>query len=160
MILRPGGRKSAIREAQSAQNCHFCARKAEKWHFGGLKARKTVTSALGRPEKCHREGLPRTKTLILSSKRPKIWEKLTKKGQKRHFCPRKGLKSGKSCSKKDKIGTFVLESPENSGSEGKKRTKTLILSSKRPKIWEKLTKKGQKRHFCPQKPRIWRLERR
>ena len=47
--------------------------------------------------------------------------------------------------------------PNNAGREVQMRTKTLILSLKGPKNWQKLTKKGQNGHFCPQKPLKWRF---
>lgn len=45
--------------------------------------------------------------------------------------------------------------PNNGYWEDLPRTKTSILSSNWPKTWEKLTKKGQNGHFCPQKPIKW-----
>ena len=45
--------------------------------------------------------------------------------------------------------------PNNGYCEDLPRTKTSILSSNWPKTWEKLTKKGQNGHFCPQKPIKW-----
>ena len=43
---------------------------------------------------------------------------------------------------------FVLEMPENGGSEGKKRTKTPILCSKGLKTGVLKAKKAQKPRFC------------
>ena len=43
---------------------------------------------------------------------------------------------------------FVLETPENEGSEGQKSTKTSILCSKRPKMRVSKPKKAQKPRFC------------
>ena len=46
---------------------------------------------------------------------------------------------------------FVLEMPENGGSEGKKRTKTPILCSKSPKTGVPKGKSAQKYRFCARK---------
>ena len=47
-----------------------------------------------------------------------------------------------------KNADFVLEMPENRGSEGKKSTKTLILCSKAPKMGVPKAKSAQKWDFC------------
>ena len=47
-----------------------------------------------------------------------------------------------------KNADFVLEKPENRGSEGQKRTKTSILCSKRPKMAVPKPQKAQKTRFC------------
>ena len=47
-----------------------------------------------------------------------------------------------------KNADFVLETPENEGSEGQKRTKTSILCSKCPKLGVPKAKSAQKPHFC------------
>ena len=52
-----------------------------------------------------------------------------------------------------KIALFVLEMPENEGSEGQKRTKTSILCSKRPKTGVQKAKSAQKPRFCDRKAR-------
>ena len=48
---------------------------------------------------------------------------------------------------------FVLETPENGGSEGQKRTKTSILCSKSPKTGVSEGKIAQKPRFCARKGR-------
>ena len=47
-----------------------------------------------------------------------------------------------------KNGDFVLEKPENRGSEGQKSTKTSILCSKCPKMGVSDGKSAQKPQFC------------
>ena len=54
---------------------------------------------------------------------------LTKNPQKWRFCAREARKWGVQRVKAHKNLDFVLETPENGGSEGKKRTKTSILCS-------------------------------
>ncbi|MDD7071397.1 MAG: hypothetical protein SPH62_05250, partial [Candidatus Egerieousia sp.] len=51
--------------------------------------------------------------------------------QKPRFCARNSRKRGFRKAKAHKNPDFVLETPENEGSEGKKRTKTSILCSGR-----------------------------
>ena len=53
---------------------------------------------------------------------------------------------------------FVLETPENRGSEGQKRTKTSILCSKRPKMGVSEAKKAQKPRFCAREEGYWQWE--
>ena len=48
---------------------------------------------------------------------------------------------------------FVLEMPENRGSEGQKSTKTLILCSKCPKMGVSEGESAQKPRFCARKAR-------
>ena len=48
---------------------------------------------------------------------------------------------------------FVLESPQNRGPEGQKRTKTSILCSKSPKTGVPKAKKAQKPRFCARNAR-------
>ena len=111
-LLRSKGRKSALGKPKSAQKPHFCAQKAGKVLSGSPQARKNTTFALGRSRKCCWEDLPRTKSLFLSLKYPKTWQKLTKKGQNGHFCPQKPLKWRFGRQKKDKNLTFVLGKTE------------------------------------------------
>ena len=54
-----------------------------------------------------------------------------KRAQKPQFCAQKARKRGFQTPKKHKNPDFVLEKPENEGSEGKKSTKTSILCSGR-----------------------------
>ena len=55
---------------------------------------------------------------------------------------------------------FVLETPENGGSGGQKRTKTPILCSKRPKTRVPKAKKAQKWSFCAREEGDWHREER
>ena len=55
--------------------------------------------------------------------------------------------------KAHKNADFVLESAENGGSEGQKRTKTSILCSKCPKMGVLKAKKAQKPRFCARNAR-------
>ena len=55
---------------------------------------------------------------------------------------------------------FVLETPENEGSEGQKSTKTSILCSKRPKTGVPKAKKAQKWSFCAREEGDWHREER
>ena len=57
-----------------------------------------------------------------------------------------------------KNADFVLETPENRGSGGQKRTKTPILCSKCPKMRVPDPKKAQKPRFCARKDRDWHWE--
>ena len=95
---------------------------------------KNVDFVLEKPKNLTIVAQKRTKWALLSSKAPKMAVRKGKKGQKPQFCPRKAQKPGKSCPKKDKMGTFVLKSTEKGGSEGKQRTKSPLLSSGRRKI--------------------------
>ena len=52
-----------------------------------------------------------------------------------------------------KNADFVLEKPENEGSEGQKSTKTSILCSKYPKTGVSEAKKAQKPRFCARNAR-------
>ena len=61
-----------------------------------------------------------------------------KSAQKPRFCARNARKWGFRRAKAHKNADFVLEKPENGGSEGKKRTKTSILCSGGANSWEKL----------------------
>ena len=70
------------------------------------------------------------------------------RAQKARFCARKARKRGFRRQKKHKNLDFVLETPENGGPEGKKRTKTPILCSKGPKMGVPKAKSAQKCRFC------------
>ena len=102
------GFKRAVGKTPSAQKPHFRAWKAWKVPFGRSKARKKCCFALRKPENACREALPRTKSLFLSLKSPKTWQKLPKKGQNGHFCAQKPLKRRFWRAKKDKNSSFVL----------------------------------------------------
>ena len=54
-----------------------------------------------------------------------------------------------------KNADFVLEMPENGGSEGKKRTNMPILCSKCLKMWVPEAKKAQKPRFCAREEGDW-----
>ena len=71
----------------------------------------------------------RTKTPILCSKCLKTGVPKAKSAQKPRFCARYARKWGFRRTKAHKNLDFVLEIPENGGSEGKKRTKMPILCS-------------------------------
>ena len=62
--------------------------------------------------------------------------------------------------KAHKNADFVLESAENGGSEGQKRTKTSILCSKCPKMGVLKAKKAQKPRFCARENGNWHQEER
>ena len=55
---------------------------------------------------------------------------------------------GRRPTKAHKNADFVLEKPENGGSEGQKSTKTSILCSKCPKTEDPDPKSAQKSRFC------------
>ena len=95
------------------------------------KAHKILVFVLGKPEKGGPEGRKRTKTLILCSKCPKTRVPDPKSAQKCRFCARKARKWGLGRAKAHKKPDFVLETPENRGLGGRKRTKTPILCSGR-----------------------------
>ena len=59
-----------------------------------------------------------------------------------------------------KNADFVLEKPENEGSEGQKSTKTSILCSKRPKTGVSEGKSAQKCQFCARENGNWHQEER
>ena len=54
-----------------------------------------------------------------------------------------------------KNADYVLETPENGGSEGQKSTKTPILCSGRPKMGVPEAKKAQKPRFCAREEGDW-----
>ena len=149
------GFKRAVGKPQARKNAVFCALEGGKVPFGRPKARKNANFALERAEKCgsggqkrattrllrsrrpnngYWEDLPRTKSLFLSSKSPKTWEKLPKKGQNGHFCPQKPLKWRFWRAKKDKNLNFVLEQAQKLAKVDSKRTKSPLLSSGRRKM--------------------------
>ena len=99
-----------------------------------------------------------TKTPILCLKRPKIGVPKGKSAQKPQFCAQNARKWGFRKPKKHKNLDFVLEMPENEGSEGQKRTKTSILCSKRPKMGVPEAKKAQKPRFCAREEGDWQWE--
>ncbi len=76
-----------------------------------------------------------------------------KRAQKPRFCARKARKRGFRRAKAHKNLDFVLEMPENGGSEGQKSTKTPILCSKWPKMRVPDGKSAQKLQFCARKAR-------
>ena len=55
---------------------------------------------------------------------------------------------GRGPTKAHKNADYVLEKPENGGSEGQKSTKPSILCSKCPKMRIPKAKKAQKPRFC------------
>ena len=73
--------------------------------------------------------------------------------QKPQFCAREARKQGFQTQKTHKNADFVLEMPENKGSEGQKRTKTPILCSKSPKTRVPKAKSAQKPRFCARNAR-------
>ena len=76
------------------------------------------------------------------------------RAQKPRFCAQKARKRGSRRPKKHKNPDFVLESTENWGSGGQKRTKTPILCSKSPKTRVSKGKSAQKSRFCAREERI------
>ena len=82
------------------------------------------------------------------------------RAQKPQFCARKAQKRGLPTPKAHKNLDFVLEQPENGGSEGQKRTKTSILCSKCPKTRVPEAKKAQKPRFCARGDGDWHREER
>ena len=75
-----------------------------------------------------------TKTSILCSESLKTGVPDPKKAQKYRFCARNARKRGSRRQIKHKNPIFVLERPENGGSEGKKRTKMAFLRSKSKRL--------------------------
>ena len=144
--------KTGVPEGKSAQKPRFCARNARKWGFQSQKAHKNLDFVLETPENEGPEAKKRTKTSILCSKCPKTGVPKSKSAQKPRFCAQNtrkiGVLEGKSAQKPrfcarnarkrgfrrlkaHKNLDFVLEMPENGGSEGQKSTKTPILCSGR-----------------------------
>ena len=99
-----------------------------------LLEHKNPDFVLERPENRGSGPQKSTKTPILCSKCPKTRVLTAKSAQKPRFCARKTRKWGFRQPKKHKNLDFVLEMPENEGSEGQKRTKTPILCSGREEI--------------------------
>src|SRR5574344_1981617 len=81
-----------------------------------------------------------------------------KSAQKPRFCARNARKWGYRRQKAHKNPDFVLEMPENGGSEGQKSTKTPTLCSKTLKTGAPKAKSAQKPRFCAQKDRDWHRE--
>ena len=75
------------------------------------------------------------------------------RAQKCRFCARNARKWGVQRQKAHKNLDFVLEMPENGGSEGQKSTNTSILCSKSPKIGVSEGKSAQKLRFCARNAR-------
>ena len=75
--------------------------------------------------------------------------------QKCQLCARKVRKRGFRRDKTHKNPDFVLEMPENGGSEGQKSTKTSILCSKCPKTGVPEGKSAQKSRFCAREEGDW-----
>ena len=84
----------------------------------------------------------------MCSKSPKTRVSEGKSAQKTRFCARNGRKWGGRRVKAHKNLDFVLEKPENWGSEGQKRTKTSILCSNSLKTRVSKGKSAQKTRFC------------
>ena len=75
------------------------------------------------------------------------------RAQKCRICARNARKRGSRSQKAHKNLDFVLEMPENGGSEAKKRTKIPILCSKCPKTRVPKGKSAQKPRICARKAR-------
>ena len=116
--------------------------------FPRLPEHKNADFVLEKPENEGSEGQKSTKTSILCSKYPKTGVSEAKKAQNPRFCARNARKRGFRRVKAHKNLDFVLEMPENGGSEGQKRTKMPILCSKSPKMRIPKAKKAQKPRFC------------
>ena len=74
-------------------------------------------------------GNPSTNFVFLCSNRPKTGVSDPKSAQKPRFCARTARKRGFRRAKAHKNLDFVLEMPENEGSEGQKSTKMEFLCS-------------------------------
>ena len=113
----------------------LCARKNSKLQTPDaahqLPEHKNPNFVLKKPENEGSRPPKSTKTSILCSKSPKTVAPKGKKAQKCRFCARKARKQGFRRVKAHKNLDFVLENPENGGSEGQKSTKTPILCSGR-----------------------------
>ena len=70
-----------------------------------------------------------------------------------------GLPVAALATNEHKNADFVLEMPENEGFRPQKRTKTLILCSKRSKIGVPEGKNAQKPRFCARNARKWGFRR-
>ena len=104
--------------ASRAQKPRFCARTARKRGSRRPKKHKNRDFVLETPENRGFEGQKSTKTPILCSKSPKTRVPNPKSAQKPRFCARNARKRGFRRLKKHKNHDFVLEMPENEGSEG------------------------------------------
>ena len=82
------------------------------------------------------------------------------RAQKPRFCARNARKLRFLKPKAHKNPNFVLETPENGGSEGQKSTKTSILCSKCPKTRVPNPKSAQKPRFCARGDGDWHREER
>ena len=118
-----------------------------------LHEHKNPDFVLEKPENEGSGGQKSTKTTILCSKCLKTRVPKAKSAQKPRFCARKARKRGFRRLKKHKNFDFVLEKPENEGSEGQKSTKTSILCSKSPKMGVPKGKKAQKPRLCARNAR-------
>ena len=104
--------------ASRAQKPQFCAQKARKRGSRRLKAHKNLDFVLEKPKNVGPRPQKSTKTPILCSKRLKMRVPEGKSAQKPRFCARNARKRGSRRPKKHKNRDFVLEKPENGGSEG------------------------------------------
>ena len=120
-------------------------------HFGSLRG--DLHEGHFYASRCQFPLCSSTKTSILCSKGPKTGVPKPKSAQKPRFCARNARKQGFRTSKAHKNGDFVLERPENGGSEGQKSTKTSILCSKSLKTGVPDPKKAQKPRFCARNTR-------
>ena len=122
--------------------------------FTPLITQKTTTSH----HHLHPPSAQRTKMPILCSGSLKTGVSDPKSAQKPRFCARNARKQGFQRAKKHKNADFVLEKPENGGSESQKSTKTPILCSKCPKTRVPKGKSAQKCRFCAREDGDWHLE--
>ena len=116
----------------------LCARKTSKLQTPDaahqLHEHKNPNFVLVMPEHGGSEGQKSTKTQILCSKCQKMRVPDPKSAQKPRFCARNARKRGSRRLKAHKNLDFVLETLENEGSGGQKRTKTSILCSGRQEL--------------------------
>ena len=117
-----------------AQKCRFCARKARKRGSRRVKAHKNPDFVLEKSQNQGNIAVSDTKMPILCSKRPKMGVPKAKKAQKPRFCARNARKWGFQTRKAHKNLDFVLEMPENGGSEGQKRTKRFFVKFRAVKL--------------------------
>ena len=124
------------------------ALKASVWRLAGGRGRQeegNSASAVAAPSLKRQKRLPILKTPGHRAQKPR-------------FCARNARKRGFRSQKKHKNLDFVLEMPENRGSEAKKRTKTSILCSKCPKTGVPDPKSAQKPRFCAREEGDWQWE--
>ena len=129
-LRRAQVQKFLLRYKTRAQKPRFCARNSRKRGSQRLKAHKNLDFVLKTPENEGSEGQKSTKTPILCSKDLKTGVPKGKSAQKPRFCARNARKRGFRRAKAHKNLDFVLEMPENEGSEGQKSTKIPILCLK------------------------------